>query len=174
MTMNANNEAGRCICSFNYGVYRIHVFEVPDENVGCISGWIFCFNTHPIFYSIAIGSECFNRAFADSYAKHLVKDGIANGEDPYEIAGVECKLHGACRQADPLEEDWTLNSDEFLSFTDAVNVAMIDAGYVQRPGERWELRVSEDYVDRLEKALSVISSHYGIDAVEWAEEQEDE
>jgi len=119
--MNQNNAAGRCICSFNYYTDRVHVFELPDENVGYISGWIFCFNTVPFFYSIHTGWEGFDNAIAEMYAKYLALH-ILHGAEEKSMDNLGIEPDG--------EEGYKLNDYALFDFNIAVHDAMMDAGYV--------------------------------------------
>ena len=111
--MNCNNAAGRCICSFSYGLDRIHIFEFPDENHGYMAGWLFCFNSTPYFFSVAGGKEMLDNFVAAAYAKYL-----------YDTGDTDCLE----QEAD--DECWKLDDDTLFSFHDTFSYAMLDAGFV--------------------------------------------
>jgi hypothetical protein len=108
--MNWNNESGMCICSFTYGLDKICIFEHPDINKGYIDGWVFTFNTHPYFWSIAGGSERLAINLAAAYAKYLSE-------------------HDDLDQIEKVDEGWSLTDDAVLDFYTAFDEAMTDAGF---------------------------------------------
>jgi hypothetical protein len=121
MEMNINNECGQCICSFSMGLDRIWVFEVPDENRGFISGWIFLFNATPYFYSVAGGSEGLDCYIANTYAEYLAEN------EQFDL--LEPRMG---------EEDvYHLNDDMFMDFIATFDDAMMDAGFTMEESGRW-------------------------------------
>jgi len=122
MEMNNNNEVGVCFCSFSFGTDRIWLFEVPDENRGFISGYIFLFNASPYFYSIAGGSEGLDTYIANTYAEYLAYCG------EYEL------LEKAIGEDDV----WILNDDMSMAFNDCFVDAMMDAGFRRRKDGGWK------------------------------------
>jgi len=122
MELNCNNEVGQCICSFSMETDRIWIFEVPDENRGFISGWIFLFNCTPYFYSIAGGSEDLNVYLANTYAEYLAEHG--------EFDLLEESM--------PKGEGWVLNDDLSMEFDAAFTDAMMDAGFKMRKDGGWK------------------------------------
>jgi hypothetical protein len=121
METNINNEAGRCICSFSFGLDRIYVFEVPDENRGYYVGWLFLFNATPYFYSIAGGSEGLNTYIANTYAQYLV----------------DCKLFDDLEKIMGEDDLYVLGDDTSIAFNEAFDDAMMDAGFVREESGRW-------------------------------------
>jgi len=122
MENNTNIESGICICSFSFGTDRCWVFELPDENVGYISGWIFCFNTVPFFWSIAGGRDQLENAIASCYAEYLST----------------CPEGAKCLERDPAGEGWVLDDDTGIDFYDTFTSAISDAGFVQDETGTWE------------------------------------
>ena len=118
MIANTNIDAGHCFCSFSYGLDKIWLFEMPDENKGFISGYLIVINTTPYFVSIAGGSERLTNYVAETYAHYL--------------GTVQQDCDDVCHDG---EGNWEFkeNSDEFFSFIDAFHSAMQDAGYVMHP-----------------------------------------
>ena len=124
MEANINNECGLCICSFSIGTDRIWVFEVPDENRGFISGWIFLFNCSAYYYSIAGGSEGLSSYIANTYAEYLA----------------EHKEFDLLEESMPKGEGWVLNDDMSIAFDEEFSHAMKDAGFVMEESGRWRYR----------------------------------
>ena len=121
MEHNINNAVGRCICSFSYGIDRIWIFEVPDENRGYYSGWLFLVNTTPYFWSIAGGSEGLNNYIASAYAEYLAND--------------QGDMESVVGNAD---DGWELDDDTILDFDATFCDAMMDAGYqLEEDTGRW-------------------------------------
>jgi len=118
MQNNHNLEYGKAICSFSFGVDRIFVFTVPDENCGFISGWIFLFNCRPYYCSIAGGSEGLSDYIADCYAAYLG-----------EVEGSHGNLKFVTEPSEASPGYWELDDDTFLEFNDAFETAMTEAGY---------------------------------------------
>jgi len=123
MEHNNNLGCGKCICSFSFGVDRIHVFTMPDEQSGYVIGWLFCFNTVPYFYSIACGWDYFDTAISTTYAEYLASNGDHESVEP----GID-------------GEGWVLNDDTDMEFHSVFCDAMMDAGYTQDEDGRWEKR----------------------------------
>jgi hypothetical protein len=106
------------------GLDRIWVFEVPDENRGYMSGWLFLFNTSPYYYSVAGGSDGLSNYIANTYAQYLV--------DCEEFESLE-PIMG--------EDDlWILDDDTSMAFNEAFDDAMMDAGFVMEESGRWEYK----------------------------------
>ena len=122
--LNNSLEVGVCICSFSFGIDRIWVFQVPDENDGgYVCGWVFLFNAHPVFISIAGGSEGLSNYIAASYAEYLatVLEETENVEYDEDMG-------------------YSLSSDLDMNFYAAFWDAMSCAGFVMDEGGRWERR----------------------------------
>lgn len=144
MDNNTNIGAGNCICSFSYGTTRIFIFEMPDENEGFISGWLFVYNCCPYFYSIAQGSEGLNMYVANMYAQYLSECGDSTAMDVIE--GNE-------------EDGYELNSDTFIDFNQAFEDAMRDANFVEEmyKGEwtgRWVRKPKKSRAAKKNKTLA--------------------
>jgi len=148
--MNKNNEAGQCICSFSYGTDRVHVFEMPDENVGFISGWIFCFNNTPYFYDIMGGSEGLDAYIANTYAVYLAShlpenaELVLDCEDSVFKENIEANMAKLGVERDIANEGWILNDDTSIDFNNTFVDAMEDAGFKRREDGGWERKTKGD------------------------------
>ena len=106
------------ICAFRFGWNKISIIEYSDfENPGYMTGWLFTFNTIPVFCHVAGGSENLAAYLANEYAQYLVALG--------EFDDLEKKMGED-------EDVWVLDDDTSIEFNEAFHDAMTDAGFILR------------------------------------------
>jgi hypothetical protein len=124
MEANHNNDTGYCFCSFQYGLDKIYLYQVPDENKGYVDGWIFLFNTTPIYWSIAGGSENLATYLAVAYARYL-------GEVQEDRNCIDWWDQDDIYAEGDDEGYWKLTEDDEIAFNETFENAKRGAGFVE-------------------------------------------